>query len=116
MKISAISFDAEQEQLLAKVVQWCRNRGTLNRTIKMALIHEESIEAVFSDTNSSEQDRLNAIALVQASINAQQRLIDIHLLSITGNASSLPPPSARIPELAITREGSDEYVEIIDNY
>jgi hypothetical protein len=121
MKISTMDFDPNQEPLLAIVVSDCRKKGILPSAIKTALINDRIIQAVWANPNSTKQERLDAIALTQAGINAQQRLIDICLHSVNGEAPAIACHSA--PEVkqvsavaAIVPDNDGDDDEILDTY
>jgi hypothetical protein len=122
MKISTMDFDEKKEPLVAIVVADCRKKGILPSVVKTALINEHLITAVWSNTNSSDRERLDAIALVQASINAQQKLVNICLYSITGESPMMacaPIPEKKVEDSAaaiVSEDDDDDLDEILDTY
>jgi hypothetical protein len=123
MKLSAISFNEADEPLLAKVVSYLRAKGTLGRIQKLALINEAALDAILQDPNSTFEERMDAIALVQSSITARQSLIDIYLRSISGSTHKV---TERVPALvqtdtekqaiATATDDDDDDVSDLDNY
>jgi hypothetical protein len=79
MKIMPISFDPEKEPLLAKVVIRCRRKGNLAEAQKTALTYDQLLDATLMDPAATEQEKLDAIALVQGFINSHQRVIDLYM-------------------------------------
>jgi hypothetical protein len=123
MKLSAISFDENDEPLLAKVVCYLRDQGTLGRIQKLSLINEAALDAVLQDPKSTHEERMNVIALVQSSITARQSLIDIYLCSIPGGVQkviertpALVQAAAETQAIATATDDDDDDVSDLDNY
>jgi len=120
MKISTMDFDPIQEPLLAIVVSDCRKKGILPTAIKTALINDRIIQAVWANPNSTKQERLDAIALTQAGINAQQRLIDICLHSVNEESPAMAyastPERKEVAAAIVPENDSDDLDEILDTY